>query len=300
MRPSQRGVSFQTLPGEPHALQVTCLLCGTFILNSTDALAEFQKLKKELRSPLSCATRQASDSGQPLRLTSANVESFANGHNRSRVLDNLDRLLRITADRAVRPNGAALFCPENDFTLIDCYSVDEFRWYVHWLTSDGLLAVAPAPANKVQLTLLLPGWNRIQPLVPQEGRQGQCFVAMWFSPDVQLAYEAGIAPAIVDAGFRPIRLDEKEYNNDIGDEIIAAIRNSEFVVADFTGQRPNVYYEAGFARGLGRRVIWTCHAEQIEDLHFDTSHQNYIAWNSHDELRVRLFNRIRATILSPK
>ncbi len=123
---------------------------------------------------------------------------------------------------------------------------------------------------------------------------------MWFGPSVQLAYEVGITPAIEEAGFRPVRLDRKEYNNDIADEIIAEIRNSEFVVADFTGQRPNVYYEAGFARGLGRRVIWTCHAGQIGDLHFDTSHQNYIAWSTPEELRLRLYNRIRATILNAK
>jgi len=241
-RPSQKGVSIQDHAGEPPVLQVICLLCGTFIISLID-LEYLETSSKELRLPLSCATRQGSEAGHPLTLTRANVESFANAHNRSRVSDNLDRLLRITAARAARPNGAALLFPDDDFTLIDCFSVAEFRWYIQWLTGDGFLVNAAAPTGKIQLTLSLVGWNHIQPLIPQEGQPGQCFVAMWFGEDVELAYEAGIVPAVEKAGFRAVRLDRKEYNNDIGDEIIAEIRNSEFMIADFTGQRPNVYYE---------------------------------------------------------
>jgi hypothetical protein len=75
------------------------------------------------------------------------------------------------------------------------------------------------------------------------------------------------------------------------------IRNSEFVVADFTGQRGGVYYEAGFAMGIGRKVIWCCHEDEIGNLHFDTSHKNHIVWKTPDDLRSKLYRRIRATIL---
>ena len=82
------------------------------------------------------------------------------------------------------------------------------------------------------------------------------------------------------------------------DEIIAEIRNCEFMVADFTGQRAGVYYEAGFAMGLGRSVIWCCHKDEVEKLHFDTNHKNHIAWETPAGLRERLYRRIRATILA--
>ena len=113
------------------------------------------------------------------------------------------------------------------------------------------------------------------------------------------AYESGIEPAVKDAGFTPIRIDQKEHNNEIPDEIIAEIRDCEFMVADFTGQRAGVYYEAGFAMGLGRKVIWCCRKDEIDSglLHFDTNHKNHIAWTAPAELRERLYRRIRATIL---
>jgi nucleoside 2-deoxyribosyltransferase len=123
---------------------------------------------------------------------------------------------------------------------------------------------------------------------------------MWFSADTRAAYEDGMAPAISDSGFKPVRIDLKEHNNEITDEIVAEIRNSEFVVADFTGQRPGVYYEAGFAMGLGRTVIWCCRKDEIQKLHFDTNHRNHIDWQTPEELRRRLYNRIRATVLNQR
>ena len=67
-------------------------------------------------------------------------------------------------------------------------------------------------------------------------------------------------------------------------------------MADFTGQRGGVYFEAGFAMGLGIPVIWTCRDTDINDLHFDTRQYNHIPWANPKELRVRLQNRIEATI----
>jgi nucleoside 2-deoxyribosyltransferase len=120
---------------------------------------------------------------------------------------------------------------------------------------------------------------------------------MWFSEVTREAYDAGIAPALSEAGFSPIRIDRKEHNNEIPDEIMSEIRNCQFMVADFTGQRAGVYYEAGFAMGLGRPVIWCCHKDEIGKLHFDTNHRNHIDWQTPAELKERLYLRIRATIL---
>ena len=82
----------------------------------------------------------------------------------------------------------------------------------------------------------------------------QGFVAMWFDDSMTEAYEKGIQPAIEDAGYKAMRIDQKEHANKIDDEIIAEIRRSRFIVADFShggdGARGGVYYEAGFAHGL--------------------------------------------------
>ncbi len=97
-----------------------------------------------------------------------------------------------------------------------------------------------------------------------------------------------------------MRIDQKEHINKIDDEIIAGIKQSRFLVADFThgedGARGGVYYEAGFAHGLGLPVIFTCQKDSVDKLHFDTNHYNHIVWTTPEELREKLKNRILAVI----
>ena len=123
---------------------------------------------------------------------------------------------------------------------------------------------------------------------------------MWFHETTDSAYSQGIELAIRDAGYRPLRIDQKEHLNKIEDEIVAEIRRSRFIVADFTqgddGARGGVYYEAGLAHGLGLPVILTCRKDCFKQLHFDTNHYDHIVWGSHEELRARLKNRILAVI----
>ena len=144
------------------------------------------------------------------------------------------------------------------------------------------------------------GHNRIGELT-LNADSSQAFVAMWFHDSTIGAYEKGIEPSIKDAGFNPLRIDRKDHINKIEDEIIAEIRRSRFLVADFTqgedGARGGVYYEAGFAHGLGIPVIFTCHKNSMKTLHFDIAHYSHIVWSSPVDLREKLRNRIRAVIV---
>ena len=128
----------------------------------------------------------------------------------------------------------------------------------------------------------------------------QAFVAMWIDDSMTSAYADGVERGIRDAGYEPLRIDQKEHINKIDDEIIAEIRRSRFLVADFThgedGARGGVYYEAGFAHGLGLDVIFTCREDSLETLHFDTSHYSHIVWNTPTDLREKLKKRILAVI----
>lgn len=131
----------------------------------------------------------------------------------------------------------------------------------------------------------------------------QCFVAMWFDSGMDDVYQKAIAPAIRDAGYEPVRIDQREDLVDkIDDAIVAEIRRSHFLVADFThgkkGARGGVYYEAGFAHGLDKRVIFMCRKDKFDEIHFDTRQYNTIEWTDDDfaGLKKRLTDRIVAAI----
>ena len=129
----------------------------------------------------------------------------------------------------------------------------------------------------------------------------QCFVAMWFDDSMNSAYEEGIKKAVEECGYTPLRIDKKPDVNKIDDEIIAEIRRSHFVVADFThdkktGVRGGVYYEAGFAYGLGLEVLYSCRKGLEKELNFDTRQYHHILWETPEELRIQLRDRIRARV----
>ena len=128
----------------------------------------------------------------------------------------------------------------------------------------------------------------------------QAFVAIWFDDEMTNAYEEGIKKAVESAGYTPMRIDKKPDVNKIDDEIIAEIRRSRFLVADFThgkdGARGGVYFEAGFAYGLGLPVIYTCRKDKVFKLHFDTRQYYHIVWEKPADLCRDLKNRIQALI----
>jgi hypothetical protein len=144
------------------------------------------------------------------------------------------------------------------------------------------------------------GWQELDNLKQPRTDSAQAFVAMWFNGLTSDAYMDGIEPALGATGYKAVRIDKKEHNNKIDDEILAEIRRSRFLVADFTCEPKNVrggvYYEAGFAQGLGIPVIWTCKDTSLADLHFDTRQYSHIVWKTPADLLVQLRNRIGATI----
>jgi hypothetical protein len=122
------------------------------------------------------------------------------------------------------------------------------------------------------------------------------FVAMAFDAQMGSAYHGAIKPAVEACGYRPVRIDQQQFLGKIVDEILGHIRESRFVVADMTLQKGGMYFEGGFAMGLGLPVIWTCRKNEVEKVHFDTRHYNHLTWDTEAELKEKLELRIRATI----
>ena len=95
-----------------------------------------------------------------------------------------------------------------------------------------------------------------------------------------------------------IIIDEVHQDSDqtINDAIIAEIKRSKFIVADFTNQNRGVYFEAGYAIGRGLRVIYCCNEDDFENSHFDTKAFAHLLYNSTDDLQLKLKNKIDAWI----
>jgi hypothetical protein len=270
-----------------------CPRCGEFDYDVTIGWAE-TKTAEELVQ-LSAWGREQNSAGLiPVRIT----PDYARRVMRRRMpllQDRADMTLALIAERFQRPEN--WFVPDvltHDLELQGrSHSRDnrDAMLLINILEADGNLRNGGAGCS-----LSIKGILRAEALGRGTSNSAQGFVAMSFDTSLNDAWLNGFEPGIRGAGFRPLRIDNKEYIGGITDEMIAEIRRSRFVVADYTGQRNGVYFEAGFALGLGLAVIPTCRENEIGKLHFDIKHLNTLPWKTSAELAQSLTKRIRAVV----
>jgi hypothetical protein len=171
-------------------------------------------------------------------------------------------------------------------------SADDLRGLFKILESERLIE----DMQNIGFRLTTKGLLAAEDMAATGRASAQCFVAMWFDSSLNEAWSNGFDPAIRATGYRPLRIDGKDYVGGISDEIMAEIRRSRFVVADYTGNVNGVYFEVGFALGLGLTVIPTCRADDISALHFDIKHLNTLLWQTPSDLAANLQKRIRAVV----
>jgi DNA-directed RNA polymerase subunit RPC12/RpoP len=212
-----------------------------------------------------------------------------------------DNLLMAISDRTEYIGGEALVKIPDYFWMRTawCSDLNELQYFFEFLKERKFIdRSALIPNKNTGVKIVFNGWARLDELRAALPDSAQGFIAMWFHEKVNFIHQDVIAPAIEAAGYKPHRVDQREHADKIDDEIIVQIRRSRFMVADFTGHRGGVYFEAGFAKGLGLPVFWTCQQDQIKKLHFDIRQYNCIPWkkNKLDEFGEALANRIEAVL----
>jgi hypothetical protein len=172
-------------------------------------------------------------------------------------------------------------------------------FYVNYLIEAGLVAstspFGAAQHDKRTYRLTYKGWDHVLGTSASFAEQGRVFVAMWLHESMEAAYKDGIAPALWGTGFEPVCMNAVFHNDDITFAILAEIRRAQFIVADITGARGGVYFEAGFAKALGRDVFFTCREDRFkDDRHFDTEHFQHTIWTTPAELQSKLREKVLA------
>ena len=308
----------------------TCIRCGHVCLYRDDAdNIEARRYNDNEKNLLSSYFRRTYEMAgretkrKPLNIVDLN--SIIQNHRPLDPLDKLDNALRVIEHDSPFVGHRLKINPGNDFPYYHCSNGKELFSILDLLLREGFIS-APDPDNPHNdLFLLTKGYERLREIKRQRKDSRLCFVATWFADEMNEVYAKAVKPAIeyIEEGekesrFKAVRIDNVEHTNDINDEIIATIRRSRFMVCDLTGYRGGVYFEAGFAFGLGMEVIYTCREDWVkartdilydrdhkevkitqEGVHFDLEHRPHIRWapDKLEEFRERLTNRIKAVIV---
>lgn len=295
--------------GQRYITFFNCPTCGEYGL-SRPAQLEINARAKGDKTKLSAYLRERNiqneppitlltevPSGDSFSTPVISVDDILRERFPSLVSDRLDRILKNIYRKSTYPGERIQFTMAQDYPVFFAENEEAMLFLAKTLEERGWITCELAMKD-VDVTLTEGGWARIAELekggTHKEARQ--VFVAMWFDESLKMAWKEGFKKAIEETGCKAFRIDLQEHNDKICDSIIAEIRKSRYLVADFTGHRGGVYFEAGFAKGLGMEVIWTCRDNDKEDLHFDTRQYNHILWKDEKDLFEQLKRRIEATI----
>ncbi len=293
----------------------TCRGCGEFYVHIQDELTRFKNPDQNGIVParLSALIREHFLQGRPpvyLQFEDRSAPTYDPLPDAHPVI--VSELLRTwPRDFAERMDRALCnivrVCPEpaerienfvGDSALVFAESVEQAAYTKTALLNVGWLSKLPHGALRIAPL----GWRYHSEITRRTGTPDDpAFVAMWFgggerADEMREVYVKGMEPAVQGAKYRVKKADSEPHNEWIMNQVLGDIRIAPFVVADFTGNAAGVYYEAGFAKGLGKTVIHTCKKSDFSKAHFDTQQINHVLWDTPEDLRVKLREHIRGTL----
>ncbi len=216
-----------------------------------------------------------------------------------------DLFIRWLAENVEGPGETVWVEPSTHSAIIGAKSPEGFALVLRHLFDVGLvtgnLAEAMGAPGRAHVTLSFAGWDYYEQLRQGGVTYRKAFMAMKFGdPILDQVLERVFRPCVKQTGFELYRLDDVPRAGLIDDRLRVEIQASDFLIADLTHDNLGAYWEAGYAEGLGKPVIYTCEEVKFEKdkTHFDTNHHLTIVWdkNSPEEAGESLKAIIRATL----
>jgi hypothetical protein len=292
-------------PVEGFIERYDCPRCKSFIIS----LRIVSALESQLRPKLSAWIRSHNEQQNEIpEINSDNINTIQKGLPDYNPREKQIILLKNIERKTEYPGKKVRIVPEYDIPLAWASTKEEFVYYINSLIERGFLRGKEGnvyPLEDITETGLLllgsmafyikitaDGWDYLEQHDRRIEERTQAFVAMSFSPDLKHIYEGPISNAIIKAGYKPRRVDAEPHIDRIDAKIISEIKNSRFIVADVTQHKRGVYFEAGYALGLGLPVIWCVRKDHLKKVHFDTRQFNHIDWKTESDLEDRLYDSI--------
>ncbi len=102
-----------------------------------------------------------------------------------------------------------------------------------------------------------------------------------------------IRSACGELGLQSWRADSPNTSGDVVDEVLQEITTAELIVADLSRERPSVYYELGYADGIGfspQEIVLV--VDEHSKVHFDVRNRRAPSYKNQTELRKILIERL--------
>lgn len=281
-----------------------CDLCGSYEVEGTIAFPELQPLQKAILSHKICTTtREGANKDKWFRIT----HDFLNALESQRLPNpkvQAANMLRYIGDEVSRLGNPIKKLPLNFHMIIGAFDHECVRSLVYELEQNCIIklgkiirgtaaeGVSGSTAEKKGLPPSLPfggldltliGWEQYE-----EEKRGRLdgnygFLAMKFGVKYLNKFiEDVLKPTVQEnIGYELVDMNDRPEAGIIDNIMRVRIRDAKFVIVDLTHDNQGAYWEAGYAEGLGKPVIYICEEKKFDQkkTHFDTNHCTTVLWS---------------------
>ena len=289
-----------------------CERCGRFIISGTvlDDNNDFRgsALSDVERVCLSQRLRMSQSQSELPFIKSDWLRGFKEKAKLSSPLHQAKKLIELVGDYISAKGTALDELPQSGYGEIGFYNRNAFRLLFEDLFAKGLMSGSVTPGTldecgyPTELNLTLSGWTEYESLKTGMSPGVYGFLAMKFGDDALENFAKNhLKPHVMEKlGYEVIDIRDVSRAGIIDNLMREQIRDSAFVITDLTHDNSGAYWEAGYAEGLGKPVIYICEKEKFKETqtHFDTNHCTTVMWSndSPNEFQQELIATLRRSL----
>lgn len=285
-----------------YGFYVNCPNCGKYSTTRDVLEWDGDGLKPEQKVLVSHALAKMKPKDKSIHLTGEMLRNILENSELPGPIRQMDNLIIEIGKRTNEGFGEPVEISKADIGIVGAWKWQNVQHLLSALKDRNLIGGAfRSHPSKVELTL--DGWAEYERLLHEVVQSKKAFMAMPFGDskyNLDELFEKCYIPAVRKTGFELERIDSNPPAGSIDNRLRVEIRRCRFLLAELTNENRGVYWEAGFAEGLGRPVIFTCNKEyfDIEGVHFDTRQHHTVLWDSREPEKVmeELKSTIRATL----
>ncbi len=293
-------------PGSRSVTIFSCPRCGDFIMTHTLLAGLPHKIEQEKdgAAKLSHALRTMQGANEQVEVNTSTITELLKRPLPS-PKEQADLLVRALADMSPGPGEGVNVSIISHGSIVGAKSTSGLFLIIDHLDHNELAIVGNVPTTSGvstrAVTLTVKGWEYYDQLKQTGATYHKAFMAMKFGEaELDKVFKDVFKPCVEQAGFELNNLADAPRAGLIDDRLRVEIQGSDFLIADLTHRNNGAYWEAGYAEGLGKPVIYTCEKTVFEEdkTHFDTNHHLTVIWDKDapEQAGEELKATIRATL----
>lgn len=271
--------------------EVECPRCGHFYITDTCSAVLGNPsrgnglLAKDIaKAAVGCWLREQQKLGYVPILDTNVVPKLAEELRFPSVSDQIEAVLQLVGEKSDGPGDVVDLDSFIDQYAVGASTENAIEMLVEQLESRDLVRAKNLPSSyhegaNFRTRLTVQGWLAFEELKRGKTSGRRAFMAMPFGKaDLEPTWLDTLRAAVKATGFTLHRVDDNPKPGSIDDQIRLQIKQARFLIVELTHANNGAYWEAGYAEGLGKPVIYSCHKDHKP--HFDVDHSLRIVWGA--------------------